>query len=302
LSPNLFDPATIEPYAEPCSLATQPSCHASCTALLAFSALCGTAIYDISQPRPQAEHLHYRRDGMGDPFSVAGTAVGITSLGIQTCQILYNYYSQFKGCRDDIDNVLRQVEGLQGILESLRELKSRIEIDNHAPSSQLNLALKAYEEALAKLKEIADKCNTTQQPEGIQARLRDLKKRVLWPYKKETLGEMQAVLGRFQDNIVLAVQSAGLDVVLRKVENLHPALNFLQDQTTHMEQTLCRNTNVLEVFRQDVTEVSLMQQPHNTRIFRELSDLRNELSRQTTQVCSMADLLVHNSMSSGSKR
>jgi hypothetical protein len=57
---------------------------------------------------------------MADPFSVAGTAVGITSLGIQTFQILYNYYSQYKGFQDDIDNLLRHVKGIHNVLESLR--------------------------------------------------------------------------------------------------------------------------------------------------------------------------------------
>jgi Xaa-Pro aminopeptidase len=104
---------------------------------------------------------------MGDPFSVAGTAVGITSLGIQTCQVLYNYYSQYKGYHDDIDNVLRQVEGLQGILDSLRQVKDRFEIDNHEPSSQLHMALKACEEALARLKAMADKCTTVKHTDGL---------------------------------------------------------------------------------------------------------------------------------------
>jgi hypothetical protein len=154
---------------------------------------------------------------LGDPFSVAGTAVGITSLGIQTCQILHRYYSQFKGRQEDVDNVLRQVEGLQGILESLRDVKGRFEIDNHAASSQLHLAQKACEEALAKLKKMADKCNTTQRPESIQDPLEDMKKRALWPNRKETLAELQQTLSRFKDNISLALQSAGLDVVLRRV-------------------------------------------------------------------------------------
>lgn len=72
---------------------------------------------------------------------MAGTAVGITCLGIQTCQILYKYYVQYNGFHDDIDAVLRQTEGLQGILESLRQVKERIELDYHAPSAQLHFAL-----------------------------------------------------------------------------------------------------------------------------------------------------------------
>jgi hypothetical protein len=199
---------------------------------------------------------------MADPFSVAGTAVGITSLGIQTCQILYNYYSQLKGYRDDIDNVLQQVQGLQGILESVREVKARFEIDDHAPSSQLQLALEACQKALGELKKMADKCNTSQQSGSIQSRIKDVKKRVLWPYKKDTLEGMQATLSRFQENLSLALQSAGLDVVLRKVDSIHPVLHTIQQQATSVEQSLLQNTGSLHLLQNSMIDVSLVQQQH----------------------------------------
>lgn len=186
---------------------------------------------------------------MADPFSVAGTAVGITSLGIQTCQILYNYYSKYKGYRKDIDNVLQQVEGLQGILESLRYVKERFEIDNHAPSSQVHIALKACEDALTRLKTMADKCNTTRKTEGIQSRLRDAKKRLIWPYRKETLADMQATMSRFQDNLSLALQCAGFDGAVRKVADQLPKLNDISHRTANMEQSLIGHASILEVRR-----------------------------------------------------
>ena len=229
---------------------------------------------------------------MGDPFSVAGTAVGITSLGIQTCQILYKYYVQYKGFHDDIDTVLQQVEGLQGILESLRQVKERFELDNHAPPSQLHLALAACEKALAKLKQMADKCNTTQQPEGLKARFRNVRKRLAWPYKEDTLAGLQATLSRFQDNLSLALQSAGLDVVLRRLEGLHPALNTLQGSSTRLESGLNNQAGTLQVLHQDVTEITQVQHQHNSALLHELSDLRNQISGYDAAVRCKLDFLV----------
>jgi hypothetical protein len=136
---------------------------------------------------------------MGDPFSVAGTAVGITSLGIQTCQILHRYYSQFKDFDADIRGVLRQVEGLQGILNGLQQVKERFEIDNHAPSSQLHLALQACKEALGDLEKMADKCSAEDHPKTIKARAKNVRQRVLWPFRKDTLTDLRTNLSRFQD-------------------------------------------------------------------------------------------------------
>jgi hypothetical protein len=231
---------------------------------------------------------------MSDPFSVAGTAVGITSLGIQTCQILYNYYARFKGYRSDIDNVLKQVEGLQGILKSLDEIKTRFEIDNHAPSSQLHLALEACRQAVDELKKMADKCNTTPQPNDIKARLRDVKKRALWPYKKETLGGMQANLSRFQDNLNLALHSTGFDVVLRNVENLQPSLNTLELQTNSIERAVTDNTGTLDLVHQSMIGIAVKQQQSHTLISGGLSDLQSELSSCNTAVMRVYDHLVIN--------
>jgi hypothetical protein len=230
---------------------------------------------------------------MGDPFSVAGTAVGITSLGIQTCQILYNHYLQFKGHRNDIDNVLKQVESLQGILESLRKIKTSFEIDNHAPSSQLQLALEASQQALHELKEMAKKCNTTLQPKDIKARLRDVKTRALWPYRKDTLSGMQANLSRFQDNLNLALQSAGLDVVLRNVKTLQPSLNTLENQGRSIERVVKDNTSTLDVVRKSMLEIAVSQQQNHVLMSSELSDIHSELSSYNEVVMRVYDHLVN---------
>ncbi|KAL5120153.1 hypothetical protein ACEQ8H_001979 [Pleosporales sp. CAS-2024a] len=230
---------------------------------------------------------------MGDPFSVAGTAVGITSLGIQTFQILYSYYSQYKGYHEDIDNVLRQVEGLQGILEALRDVKARFEIDNHGPSSQLLMALKTCEETLAKLKSMADQCNTVNKGD-IQARLRNVRKRLMWPFKKETLADMQATLGRFQDNLSLALQCAGLDGLSRELDRISPKLNAIRESTTNIERDSIEHTQVLGLIHQGVADVSYTQHQHQVMLDRGFQ----EASRSQAVIISKMNLVLQNILNS----
>jgi hypothetical protein len=229
---------------------------------------------------------------MGDPFSVAGTAVGITSLGIQTFRIIYTYYSQYKGFHDDIDHVLRQVEGIQGILESLHQAKERFGIDNHAPSSQLHLALEACEAALKQLKHMADKCNTTNQVTDVQTRVRNARKRLLWPYKKDTLSDMQTVLSRFQDNLSLALQSAGLDVMFQKLESLHPTLSNLDNRTVNMQSTLIQHTGGIETLHQETTRAILVQHQHHEEISHGIEKLHAHTVNQHEAIVYRLDLLV----------
>lgn len=183
---------------------------------------------------------------MGDPFSVAGTAIGITPLGIQTCQILHRYYSQTKGSHDDIDNMLRHVEGLQGILDCLRQVKDKIEIDNHA------------------------------------------RKRLLWPFGKDTLADLQTTLNMFQDNLTLVLQCAGLDNVIRQFGGVQSTLNIWQSHSTSIEQHVVEHTSALTSMHQDVTDGrAFQQQNYNTMVA-----LRTELFDYNMAVKDKLDALV----------
>lgn len=238
----------------------------------------------------------FYHDPMGDPFSVAGTAVGITSLGIQVFQILVQYYSQYKGFHDDIDSVLRQAEGLRAILESVQRVKESLEAENYAPSSQLHVSLTACKDVLNRLKKMADQCNTATTADGLQARLRYASKRMLWPFRKETVKDIQVALSTFQDNLTLALHCAGLDAVLRKFDDLQPAMQTLNRQTFRIENTLTHQTGAIELLHRDVMESQVSQVQQHEVMARELykirSTLQAEVSQQTAALESMCDILV----------
>jgi hypothetical protein len=209
-------------------------------------------------------------------FAAAGTTVGIVSLGIQTCQILHNYYSKYKSHGADIHNVLDQVQALQGALESLHNVKTRFKIEDYEPSSQLQQALKVCQEALNELKVIADKC-TMQQPTNIQARIKNAKKRILWPLKKDVIESLQTTLSRAQNHLSFILQIAGIDVVSHKIDDIYPVLNTINQQGVSMNQSMMQTTNSLHSLRLDVQEVSKAQ---------------NFITGQIATLTPMIDLLV----------
>lgn len=217
---------------------------------------------------------------MTDPFSVTGTAVGIVSLGLQTFQILYKYCSDFKSFPRDVEAIQRQIRGLEGILEGLCEVKEQLEIDNHTPSSQLHMALKECEETLYELKRMVEKRNPISQSDGIQTQLRAVKERMLWPYRKEDLKEVRSSLAKFQANLALALQCAGLDGALRRLREVHTELIVQQKQAIRVEQTLNENTEVLQMIRRDVAS----QSPGLLKIYDEIMSLRAQLSENIVSV------------------
>jgi uncharacterized protein (DUF3084 family) len=231
---------------------------------------------------------------MGDPVSAIGTAAGITSLGIETSRILYRYYSDVKGCRKDIDDVLRQVEGVRSILESVDQVKEKIEIVNHAPNPQLQSALQACQDASKELKQMAAKCSATPQSGSIQAQLRATGKKVLWPYKKETVADLRTTLSKFQDNLHLALQSAGLDGILRKFDDLNATLNSIRNRAANTERALVSQANLLGVVDQNITNTTLAQEHHFQEVSSGLSDLHTQSSYQHAELIHKLDVVASN--------
>lgn len=59
---------------------------------------------------------------MGHPFSVAGSAVGVVSLGLQVCQGPASYIDKYKSADKEVNNIKCKVEGLNLILQELSDL------------------------------------------------------------------------------------------------------------------------------------------------------------------------------------
>lgn len=56
---------------------------------------------------------------MSDPISVAGSALGVVSVGIQVCQGLLSYYNAWRSYNSQISHCYNTIEGLNATLENL---------------------------------------------------------------------------------------------------------------------------------------------------------------------------------------
>jgi hypothetical protein len=73
---------------------------------------------------------------------------------------------------------------------------------------------------------------------------------------------MQAVWSQFQDNLSLALQSAGLDFMFQKLKSLRLTSSNLETQTTSIQNTLILNTSELQALHRDTTRSVLAQHQH----------------------------------------
>jgi hypothetical protein len=92
--------------------------------------------------------------------------------------------------------LLLAVQRPYNILASLHQITERFELDNDAPPEELRTAMQACGKVLTNLKAMADKCGTDDQFGGFH--FRHVQKRLLWPYRKETLAELRSTLSGFR--------------------------------------------------------------------------------------------------------
>jgi hypothetical protein len=62
---------------------------------------------------------------------IAGAVVSVTSLGIEVCERPINYYTDFRSFDDDIDALIKRMEGLKEHLEVLESVKHRVQVPNN---------------------------------------------------------------------------------------------------------------------------------------------------------------------------
>lgn len=143
---------------------------------------------------------------MSDPFSVAGTAVGITSLGIQVCQGLARHYAQFTSFHHDISSTVGRVEQLERILEILSRHLQNLE-EHGGVADEVLRSIVDCGAGLRRLDGLVKKFREVQMPVKPEDRVRIVRKRLLYPFKKDSLDELSRTVDRLQASLQLAIQT-----------------------------------------------------------------------------------------------
>lgn len=146
---------------------------------------------------------------MGDPLSLAGTAVGIVSLGLSVCQGIFSYCSCFHDCPKETKNMLQKLEGLKDVLEVLEDVfLSHENLRTETPAVKAaKRHILACENGLLQLKDILDKSKAT--PTDLK---RDLINRAAYPFKRDTIRAILEHLESLQSNLDTSISILQLQV------------------------------------------------------------------------------------------
>ena len=147
---------------------------------------------------------------MTDPFSVAASAVSVVSLGIQVCQGLLSYYSDYKSYDDDISSLCRKVEDLRSTLDICADILQKPGLTASKASANVAKNMGACKDGLDSLQKSLDSCKKVPKTQGLKGNFHNCGQRTLYPFKKPNVLQLQSIVVELQENLhtaLLALQT-----------------------------------------------------------------------------------------------
>ncbi|KAL3447357.1 hypothetical protein BJX65DRAFT_308083 [Aspergillus insuetus] len=150
---------------------------------------------------------------MADPFSIAGSTVGVISLGLQVCGLLVTYCRSVNDTDQDIQSISNKAAGLRVPLKTLRDILEEYEfpdpethpwtIGSSAQSdirADLKDKVQVIVAAIERPKASVDKYGPSTS-QGLDGRFRAGYKKLVYHYRKDTLRDMIRDLDEIQMNL-----------------------------------------------------------------------------------------------------
>lgn len=144
---------------------------------------------------------------MTDPLSLTGTAIGIVSLGLQVCQGIAQYYSQWKDFDRDVAAMYTSIDQMSRIFQIIQEKLSTESFSNLPSVLEVDTNITLCESGVLELRRRLEKIKSKEPLEVLQKkavllqRLREQGKRLLYPFQQGTLGKLRDIINELRDNL-----------------------------------------------------------------------------------------------------
>ena len=149
---------------------------------------------------------------MSDPISVAGSALGVVSVGIQVCQGLLSYYNAWRSYNSQISHFYNTIEGLNATLENLQLSLEKLGFTNTRAAQNVFRSIVSCEDGVKALKTTLEKFSSIKAPQGLREKFHSYSLQTLFPFKQGTLQSMKAVVMDLQINLNSALQVLEMSV------------------------------------------------------------------------------------------
>ncbi|CAG8980199.1 hypothetical protein HYALB_00012392 [Hymenoscyphus albidus] len=137
-------------------------------------------------------------------LGIAGSAVGIVSLGMQVCDGLIKYYGSWK---DAPTEVLRMCQSVKSLEESLNVLKLSIREEGVATQAEAGIR-EGIIGCKAGIDKLQQELNKVQEIQGssVWSKIHGQGRRLLYPFRESTLLKLMGIIADICENLNLAVE------------------------------------------------------------------------------------------------
>jgi hypothetical protein len=146
-------------------------------------------------------------------MEIAGSAVGIISLGMQTCHNLLAYYDDWKGRDAEIGETYDRISDLEKSLTLLGSQLGDKQV-SEAPAHRVWECLSCLEKDMNRLSQKLGKLQKYPQPQGFRQRLWSDMQRLHYPFRVSTLNKLRKTVDDAQRDLHLTVQLFEIDITL----------------------------------------------------------------------------------------
>ena len=182
-------------------------------------------------------------------MEVAGTAVGIASLGIQVCQGLLDYYDSWKGYDSDISSAYDAISDLSKTLILLKTTLQQQTDEERV--GRVRTCVKDCEDALLELEKRRNSLQKYGQPEGLRQKMRAGLQKTWYPFRKETLEALAASVTNVQERLKLALQVLQLDIGTESQKLVLRLLSQTTTQNDTIAQIAVQSQRILDAQQSD---------------------------------------------------
>ncbi|KAF5972316.1 hypothetical protein FCOIX_9393 [Fusarium coicis] len=200
---------------------------------------------------------------MSDPLSVAGSAVGIISLGIQVCQGLISYLQSFKSQDQDIQDSLNDIQTVTSILYSLKGVLPKVD-KSASEIPAIRRCLAESEEKLREFQQFSLKLRANESlNHDVVGRMDHARRALLYPFREGKLKSLCQSLNGLLQNLSLCLDITSLDIVVGIHANVDGLGNAFKDQGANvakLSDQLQRLDNSMLAYHQNLkSEISQAQ-------------------------------------------
>lgn len=138
-------------------------------------------------------------------MEVAGTAVGVVSLGITCCQGLVKYYDAWRGQNETVATTCDSITDLSSTLLLLRDTTIKAGLNPNIVK-QVEKSFLSCENGINALNKKLNKINRNRPSVSIAEKIRAEGRKALYPFKESTLLKLRETVQDIRDNLALALE------------------------------------------------------------------------------------------------